>query len=93
MSIKPDAKSTLIMQYRTKENDTGSAYVQCAILSERIRNLTEHLKVHRKDFHCRRGLMVLVCRRRKRLQYIKSKYGSDSYLDLIKKLGIRDIFH
>ncbi|MFV9838904.1 MAG: 30S ribosomal protein S15 [Aaplasma endosymbiont of Hyalomma asiaticum] len=93
MSITPSKKSELISEYRIREDDTGSAYVQCAILSERIRNLTEHLKVHKKDYHCRRGLMVLVCKRRKKLQYVKNKYGSDSYLDLVKRLGIRDVFH
>lgn len=75
MSITPSKKSELISEYRIKEGDTGSAYVQCAILSERIRNLTEHLRIHKKDYHCRRGLMVLVCKRRKRLQYIKTSMG------------------
>lgn len=93
MSITPARKSELISEYAVKEGDTGSAYVQCAILSERIRNLTEHLKIHKKDFHCRRGLMVLVCKRRKNLRYVKDKYGKDSYLGLVKKLGIRDVFH
>lgn len=93
MSITSKKKSELIAEYRIKENDTGSSYVQCALLSERIRNLTEHLKIHKKDFHCRRGLIVLVCKRRKELRYIKKKYGNEAYLNLIKKLGIRDIFH
>ncbi|MGN7661080.1 MAG: 30S ribosomal protein S15 [Anaplasma sp.] len=93
MSITPSKKSELVAEYRVKEGDTGSAYVQCAILSERIRNLTEHLKVHKKDFHCRRGLMVLVCRRRKGLQYVRGRYGNDAYLDLVKRLGIRDVFN
>ena len=81
------------MNIAFKQGDTGSSFVQCAILSERIRNLTEHLKIHKKDFHCRRGLMVLVCRRRNELQYIRRKYGSDKYLALVKQLGIRDVFH
>ncbi|AAV86549.1 30S ribosomal protein S15 [Anaplasma marginale str. Dawn] len=93
MSITPAKKSELISEYKVKDGDTGSAYVQCAILSERIRNLTEHLKIHKKDFHCRRGLMVLVCKRRKGLQYVRNKYGNDAYLDLVKRLGIRDVFH
>ncbi|AAZ68380.1 30S ribosomal protein S15 [Ehrlichia minasensis] len=93
MSITREKKSELISEYCLKKGDTGSSFVQCAILSERIRNLTEHLKTHKKDFHCRRGLMVLVYRRRNGLQYIKKKYGDDQYLALIKRLGIRDIFH
>ncbi|KJV68764.1 30S ribosomal protein S15 [Candidatus Neoehrlichia procyonis] len=93
MSITSKKKSELIAEYRVTENDTGSSYVQCALLSERIRNLTEHLKIHKKDFHCRRGLIVLVCKRRKELRYLKKKYGNEAYLNLIKKLGIRDIFH
>ncbi|ABD44901.1 ribosomal protein S15 [Ehrlichia chaffeensis str. Heartland] len=93
MSITRERKSELISEYCLKKDDTGSSFVQCAILSERIRNLTEHLKVHKKDFHCRRGLMVLVCRRRNVLQYVRKKYGDSEYLALIKRLGIRDIFH
>ncbi|CAH58073.1 30S ribosomal protein S15 [Ehrlichia ruminantium] len=93
MSVTPERKSELISEYCLKKGDTGSSFVQCAILSERIRNLTEHLKIHKKDFHCRRGLMVLVCRRRNELQYIRRKYGNDRYLALVKQLGIRDVFH
>ena len=81
-------KQEIIQEYHINDKDTGSIEVQIAILSHRIRHLTEHLKVHKKDFHCRRGLLKMVGRRRKMLRYVK-KNKPEVYLDLIKKLGIR----
>jgi small subunit ribosomal protein S15 len=71
MSITPERKQVLIQEYATKEGDTGSPEVQVAILSERIRNLTGHLSSHKKDFHSRRGLLVMVGQRRRLLDYLK----------------------
>ncbi|MDR0297006.1 MAG: 30S ribosomal protein S15 [Rickettsia sp.] len=88
MSITAQRKQQLITEYATKENDTGSSEVQCAILTERISNLTEHFKTNHKDFSSRRGLLMLVGRRRRLLDYIK-KQSLSRYLSLINKLGIR----
>ncbi len=88
MSISADRKSELIKEYATKDHDTGSPEVQVAILTERITNLTGHFKEHRKDVHSRRGLLMMVNRRRSLLDYLK---GADSprYEELIKRLGLR----
>ena len=88
MSITPERKQELIAEYATNEGDTGSPEVQIAILSERINNLTEHLKIHKKDYHSRRGLLVLVGQRRRLLDYINGK-KSERYETLIKRLGLR----
>ena len=88
MSIKSDRKTEVINEYATKKGDTGSPEVQVAILTERIRNLTDHFKTHAKDHHSRRGLLKLVGRRRRLLDYVKSK-DSERYTGLIKRLGIR----
>ena len=88
MSIEKDKTLEIIKNFGTNENDSGSADVQVAILSERIKNLTEHLKTHKKDFGSRRGLLSMVGLRRNLLQYIKNK-NEDRYTDLIKKLGLR----
>jgi small subunit ribosomal protein S15 len=88
MSIEKDKTLEIIKNFGTNENDSGSAEVQVAILSERIKNLTEHLKTHKKDFGSRRGLLSMVGQRRNLLQYIKNK-NEDRYTDLIKKLGLR----
>ena len=88
MSITPERKQELVKEYATKDGDTGSPEVQVAILTERITNLTEHLKTHKKDFHSRRGLLMMVGQRRRLLDYVKRK-GSTRYEDLIKKLGLR----
>jgi len=88
MSITPERKQALITEYATVEGDTGSPEVQVAILSERIRNLTEHFKTHAKDNHSRRGLLVLVSSRRKLLDYLKGKNHA-RYATLIERLGIR----
>ena len=87
--IPKERKAELIKQYGKNENDSGSAAVQVAILTDRIRELTEHMKTHKKDFHTRRGLLMLVGKRRRLLSYIK-KGDIEAYRTLIKSLGIRD---
>lgn len=88
MSITAERRAELIAEYATKPGDTGSPEVQIAILSERISNLTEHLKTHAKDFHSRRGLLMLVGQRRRLLDYTKRKEVA-RYESLIKRLGLR----
>ncbi len=88
MSITVKRKAELVKQYATKEGDTGSPEVQVAILSERIRNLTEHFKTHKQDKHSRRGLMMLVSNRRSLLDYLK-KGSTERYAKLIEALGLR----
>jgi small subunit ribosomal protein S15 len=88
MSITAERKQELIGEFATKSGDTGSPEVQVAILTERIRNLTEHLKTHRKDFHSRRGLLIMVGQRRRLLDYTKKK-SEERYQDLIKRLELR----
>jgi len=88
MSITQERKAELISEFGKNEKDSGSASVQVAILSERIRNLTEHLKDHKKDFGSRRGLLTMVGQRRSLLDYIKAG-DIAAYKDLIEKLGLR----
>lgn len=88
MALTRDRKTQLIGNYRTHEADTGSPEVQVAILSERIGYLTEHFKAHAKDHHSRRGLLMLVGRRRRLLDYLKTK-DAQRYADLIRRLNIR----
>ena len=88
MSITNEKKAELIKEYGQKEGDTGSPEVQVAILTTRILNLTEHLKTHKKDFHSRRGLLIMVGQRRRLLDYLQSK-NEARYLDLISRLGLR----
>jgi small subunit ribosomal protein S15 len=88
MSITAERKQTLITEYATKSGDTGSTEVQVAILSERIRNLTQHLESHKKDFHSRRGLLVMVGQRRSLLDYLK-RIDASRYQTLIERLGLR----
>ena len=88
MSITAERKQGLIKEFAVKKDDTGSPEVQVAILSERITNLTEHLKTHKKDFHSRRGLLIMVGQRRRLLDYVKSKQVT-RYEDLVKRLGLR----
>ncbi|MEF2073811.1 30S ribosomal protein S15 [Consotaella aegiceratis] len=88
MSITPERKAELLKEYATKEGDTGSPEVQVAILTERIANLTEHFKTHKKDNHSRRGLLKLVSQRRRLLDYLKAK-EQPRYTDLIGRLGLR----
>ena len=87
--ITKERKAELVKLYGKNENDSGSAAVQVAILTDRIRELTEHMKTHKKDFHTRRGLLMLVGKRRRLLSYIK-KGDIEAYRSLIKSLGIRD---
>jgi small subunit ribosomal protein S15 len=88
MSITAERRAALILEHATKPGDTGSPEVQVALLSERINNLTEHLKTHAKDFHSRRGLLVMVGQRRGLLDYLKRK-EKPRYDALIAKLGLR----
>jgi small subunit ribosomal protein S15 len=88
MSVTADRKNNLVKDYATKEGDTGSPEVQVAILTERIGNLTEHFKSHVKDNHSRRGLLKMVSRRRRLLDYLKVK-DQKRYQTLIERLGIR----
>ena len=88
MSITQERKAELITEFGKNEKDSGSASVQVAILSERISNLTEHLKDHKKDFGSRRGLLAMVGQRRSLLDYIKAG-DFVAYKDLIEKLGLR----
>ena len=88
MSITKEKKSNLIKKFKINEKDTGSADIQVAILSEKIKSLTEHLKQHHKDYISRRGLLSMVGKRRNLLTYIKSK-SEARYGDLIKSLGLR----
>ncbi|MDF7674179.1 30S ribosomal protein S15 [Acetobacteraceae bacterium ESL0709] len=88
MSITPERRTALIAEYRLTEDDTGSPEVQVALLTERIVNLTEHLKTHAKDFHSRRGLLMLVGRRRRLLDYLKRK-NQARYQTLVERLGLR----
>lgn len=88
MSIAGQRKQAIIKQSGRAANDTGSPEVQVSILTERIQNLTEHMKAHHKDFHTRRGLLVLVGRRRRLLDYLK-RCDEGRYQDLIGQLGLR----
>ena len=88
MSITAERKAEVIKEYATGANDTGSPEVQVAILTERIGNLTEHLKEHKKDFHSERGLLIMVGQRRRLLDYLKRKDQS-RYEALIKSLKLR----
>ena len=88
MPLTGDKKRTLIQQFRVHDGDTGSPEVQIAILTERINGLTEHFKEHRKDHHSRRGLLMLIGKRRGLLGYLQKK-DRDRYRTIIDKLGIR----
>ena len=88
MALTKEVKAKIIKDFAKSENDTGSAEVQIAILTQEINELTEHLKVHIHDFHSRRGLLKKVGQRRNMLQYLAKK-DIQSYRELIKKLGIR----
>lgn len=88
MSITTERKQELVTEFGSTETDTGSAEVQVAILTERIQNLTEHMKQHKKDFHSRRGLLVMVGQRRRLLDYMKRK-DKARYDATIQKLGLR----
>ena len=89
MTVSKERKAELTKEFGANEKDTGNSKVQVAILTERIKELTEHMKSHQKDFHTRRGLLMLVGRRRRLLGYIK-RNDINEYRELIAKLGIRD---
>jgi len=88
MSVANIQKSEVVAQYQRKQGDTGSPEVQVALLTARINELTEHFKTHKKDHHSRRGLLRMVSRRRKLLDYLKGR-NPDAYRGLIEKLGLR----
>ena len=88
MSISLERKSGLISEYARNKGDTGSPEVQVAILTERINNLTDHFKSHQKDLHSRRGLLMMVSRRRRLLDYLRRSDAS-RYGELIQRLGLR----
>ncbi|MFO0997995.1 MAG: 30S ribosomal protein S15 [Alphaproteobacteria bacterium] len=88
MSISATRKSELVKEYARKDGDTGSPEVQVAILSERIKNLTDHLNLHKKDLHSRRGLLVLVGQRRRLLDYLKDR-DRGRYESVVERLGLR----
>ncbi|MGC8868590.1 MAG: 30S ribosomal protein S15 [Sulfurihydrogenibium sp.] len=89
MSITAEKKKELIKKFALHENDTGSPEVQIAILTERIKNLTEHIKANKKDLHSRRGLIGMVNKRKKLLNYLK-KTDEERYKKIVKELGIRE---
>ncbi len=88
MSLVKEQKEQIIQKFGNHEGDTGSASVQIALLTERIKYLTEHFKTHPKDFHSRRGLLKLVGRRRKLLKYLKN-YNFEEYKKVVKELGLK----
>lgn len=88
MALKKEEKQNIINQFKLHENDTGSPEVQIALLTERINQLTEHLKVHKKDHHSRRGLFMMVGQRRGLLNYLKNK-DIERYRNIVEKLNIR----
>lgn len=88
MALSKEQKKAIVKEFGRNENDTGSPEAQIALLTHRIKELTEHLKVHKKDNHSRRGLIILVGQRRGLLDYL-SENDRESYLDLIARLGIR----
>jgi len=88
LALSSEIKNNIINEYRNHENDTGSPEVQIAILTERINQLTEHLKIHKKDYHSRRGLLKMVGKRRGLLNYLRDK-KPERYRMIIEKLGLR----
>ncbi len=88
MSLDTKVKNKIVGGFKIHDRDTGSPEVQVALLTQRIKDITNHLRTHKKDIHSRRGLLLLVSRRRRLLKYLSTK-GEDRYRDLIKKLGLR----
>lgn len=88
MTLTTEAKTQIIQEHARTEGDTGSAEVQIAVLTRRITDLTEHLKMHKQDHHSRRGLLMLVGRRRRLLEYLKRE-DIQRYRDIVAKLGLR----
>jgi small subunit ribosomal protein S15 len=89
MALTKDQKKEIMTVHAQSTNDTGSTQVQAAMLTKRINDLTEHLKLNKKDFACRRGLMILVGRRRRLLNYFRKSNTPEAYKELIAKLGLR----
>ena len=87
--ISKQQKKQIITEYGKNSNDSGSMFVQCAIFTFRIRSLTEHLKIHKHDLHCRRSLFVLLGKRNKMLRYARRKISESDYTQFIKKIGVR----
>ncbi|CAN5456805.1 30S ribosomal protein S15 [soil metagenome] len=90
MALNPESKQQTIATYATTEGDTGSAEVQIALMQARILQITDHLRTHKKDFHSRRGLLLLVGKRRRLEAYLRAK-DIEKYRALIKQLGIREV--
>ena len=90
MPLNPETKQQTIADYATTEGDTGSTEVQIAIMQARIQQITDHLRTHKKDFHSRRGLLLLVGKRRRLEGYLRTK-DIEKYRELIKRLGIREV--
>lgn len=88
MALSKDERTSIIQEFRTKENDSGSPEVQIALLTADIKKLTEHMKAHRKDFHSRRGLLLKVGRRNKLLRYL-NRADHDRYIAVTDRLGLR----
>ena len=88
MALNVEQKKVIIEDYKQHDTDTGSPEVQVAILTKRIKDLTEHFKIHAKDYHSRRGLMIMVGQRRRLLDYLKKK-SKERYAKLIERLGLR----
>jgi len=88
MATVTEVKEQIVSDYKTHDSDTGSSQVQIALLTQRINELTEHFKIHKKDNNSRRGLLQMVSRRRKLLDYLKRR-DIDKYHDIVKKLGLR----
>jgi small subunit ribosomal protein S15 len=88
MTITAERKTALVSEYATKSGDTGSPEVQVAVLTERINNLTDHFKTHKKDVHSRRGLLMMVSKRRSLLDYLKN-IDTARYNSLVQRLGLR----
>ena len=91
MSLTSAQKSEIVQQYKLSERDTGTPEVQVSLMTSRIKDLTEHFKVHKKDVHSRRGLQQLVNKRRKLLKYLKNR-NMERYQSLISSLGLRDSY-
>ncbi|MFL6077539.1 MAG: 30S ribosomal protein S15 [Mycobacteriales bacterium] len=88
MALASDEKNKIIAEYATTEGDTGSPEVQIAVLTKRINDLTEHLKIHKHDHHSRRGLLMLVGRRRRLLKYLQAQ-DIERYRSIVQRLGLR----
>ena len=88
MALTATTKAEIVKEYQLEDGDTGSPEVQVAILTDRIKNLTDHMKVHKHDFHSRRGLLIMVGQRRSQLDYLRKK-SEERYQSLIQRLGLR----